>query len=225
MVLPGDEHNRASMTWRAHTDGSRSRGVLLLAAVLCAAPLVAAAVAQEAKPLVAAPAPEAIAPAPPAAEEPSGPGYRPGFIDAFGRFVGDSAAKLNSQIKNAGDALGSQLKNANEALGNLGNQTNEAAKDAAKGAVGSARDAAGTIVSLPSTRIVNGKVACTPAQNGAPDCHAAVEAICRNNGFAAGRMLDTQSSQRCPVEALLAGHIPSPGDCVVETFVTRAACQ
>lgn len=217
------------MTWRADAGEAGNRGALLLAALLSAALLAGAAIAQDAKPPVAAPAPEPAAPAPGAAEEPSGPGYKPGFIDAFGRFVGDSAAKLNSQIKSAGDALGSQIKNANEALGNLGNQTNEAAREAAKGAVegavGSARDAAGTIVSLPSTRIVTGKVACTRAQNGAPDCRAAVEAICRNSGFVAGRMLDTQSSQRCPVEALLAGHIPSPGDCVVETFVTRAACQ
>jgi hypothetical protein len=83
------------------------------------------------------PAAQPPAAQPPAAQ-PQNPGFRPGFIDAFGRFIDDSAAKLNSQ-----------LKSTNETLGNIGSQTSGAAKDAAIGAVGTARDAAGTIVGLP----------------------------------------------------------------------------
>jgi hypothetical protein len=127
----------------------------------------------------------------------------------FGRFIGDSAAKLNSQIKGA-----------NAALGDIGNQTTDAAKDA----VGGARNAAGTIIGLPNARIVTGRERCSTAPNRAPDCRAA-DAACRAKGFASGRSLDTQSAQKYPARAWLSGHFPAEGECSLETFVTRAVCQ
>jgi hypothetical protein len=152
---------------------------------------------------------------PPAAEQqPPNPSFRPGFIDAFGRFIGDSAAKLNLQ-----------LKSTNETLGNIGSQTSGAAKDVAMGAVGTARDAAGTIVGLPSARMVSGRERCATAPNGAPDCRAAADAACRAKGFESGRSLDTQSVQKCPARVWLSGHLPAEGECPHETFVTRAVCQ
>jgi hypothetical protein len=146
---------------------------------------------------------------PPAAQPPN-TDYQPGFIDAFGRFIGESAAKLNSQIKST-----------NETLGGIGSQTS----DAAKGAVGSAKEAAGSIMGLPNARIVTGRERCAAAQNGAPDCRAAADAACRSKGFASGRSLDTQSAQKCPARVWLSGRMPVEGDCSLETFVTRAVCQ
>jgi hypothetical protein len=183
------------------------------AAVLSLALAAGAALAQESKP-------PPVAPSPPAAEE-----SKPGFIDAFGRFIDDSAAKLNSQLKSANDSLGSGLKSANDALGNIGNQTSEAAKDA----VGNARDAAGTIIGLPGTRVVTGRERCAAAANGAPDCRAAADTACRSKGFVSGRMLDTEQARKCPTAAIISAlsdrRLPSAGDCTVETFVTRAVCQ
>jgi hypothetical protein len=155
------------------------------------------------------PAAQPPAPQPPASEPPDAD-YQPGFIDAFGRFIGESAAKLNSQIKST-----------NETLGGIGSQTSEAAK----GAVGSAKDAAGTIMGLPNARIVTGRERCAAAPNGAPDCRAAADAACRSKGFASGRSLDTQSAQKCPARVWLSGRMPVEGDCSLETFVTRAVCQ
>jgi hypothetical protein len=146
----------------------------------------------------------------PPVTQPPAANYQPGFIDVFGRFIGDSAAKLNSQ-----------LKSANETLGDLGSQTSEAAK----GAVGTARNAAGTIIGLPNARIVTGRERCTAAANGAPDCRAAADAACRAKGFASGRSLDTQSVQKCPARVWLSGRLPAEGECPLETFVTRAVCQ
>lgn len=140
--------------------------------------------------------------------------HKPGFIDVFGRFIGDSATKLNSQIKST-----------NETLGHLGSQTGDAAKDAALGAVGTAKDAAGTLMGLPSARIVTGRERCAIAPNGVPDCRAAADAACRGKGFGSGRSLDTQSAQKCPARAWLSGHFPAESDCQLETFVTRAVCQ
>ena len=138
----------------------------------------------------------------------------PAASSTLGRFIGDSAAKLNSQ-----------LKSTNETLGNIGSQTSGAAKDAAMGAVGSARDAAGTIVGLPSARMVSGRERCAAAPNGAPDCRAAADAACRAKGFGSGRSLDTQSVQKCPARVWLSGHLPAEGECPHETFVIRAVCQ
>jgi hypothetical protein len=158
---------------------------------------------------VASPPSAAPAAQPPVAE-PLNPSFGPGFIDVFGRFIGESAAKLNST-----------LKSTNETLGDIGSQTS----DAAKGAVGTAKNAAGTIIGLPSARIVSGRERCTASANGAPDCRAAADAACRNKGFASGRSLDTQSEQKCPARVWLSGRFPAEGECQLETFVTRAVCQ
>ena len=158
----------------------------------------------------AAPTPAAQPPA----SEPPNADYQPGFIDAFGRFIGESAAKLNLE-------LNSQIKSTNETLGGIGSQTSEAAR----GAVGSAKDAAGTIMGLPNARIVTGRERCAAAANGAPDCRAAADAACRSKGFASGKSLDTQSAQKCPARVWLSGRLPAEGDCSLETFVTRAVCQ
>jgi hypothetical protein len=136
--------------------------------------------------------------------------YQPGFIDAFGRFIEDSAAKLNSE-----------LKNAHERLGGIGNQTG----DAAKGAVDTAKGAADAIIGLPNARIVIGKERCAASANGAPDCRAAADAACRGKGFASGKSLDTQTTQKCPARVWLSGRLPADGECALETFVTRAVCQ
>jgi hypothetical protein len=155
------------------------------------------------------PAAQPPAAQPPAAQPPNA-SYQPGFIDVFGRFIGESAAKLNST-----------LKSTNETLGDIGSQTGEAAK----GAVDTAKDAAGTIIGLPNARIVTGRERCAASANGAPDCRTAADAACRSKGFASGRSLDTQSAQKCPARVWLSGRFPAEGDCTLETFVTRAVCQ
>jgi hypothetical protein len=158
----------------------------------------------------ATPSPSPPSEAQPPAAQPPNSSYQPGFIDVFGRFVGDSAAKLNSQ-----------LKSTNETFGNIGSQTGDVAKDA----VGTAKNAADAIIGLPSARIVTGRERCAVAANGAPDCRAAADAACRGKGFASGRSLDTQSAQKCPARVWLSGRLPAEGDCTLETFLTRAVCQ
>ena len=178
-----------------------------LSLALCATLVAFSAFAQEARAEpqldVVSPPPVAEPPAPPPAAQPPNPNYQPGFIDVFGRFIGESAAKLNSQIKST-----------NETLGDLGNQTGDAA-----------RGAAGTIMGLPNARIVTGRERCTVAANGAPDCRAAAVVACRGKGFTSGKSLDTQSVQKCPARVWLSGRLPQDGDCQLETFVTRAVCQ
>jgi hypothetical protein len=181
----------------------------LAAAVLAGCLTVAAAQAQQLQhvpqqqqdPQSSEPVPYVVDPPStvPPEEAPPPSGYRPGFIDALGRWLGDSKA-----------ALDSQMKSTQETLGTLGSQ---------------ARDAAGNVMVVPGSRVITGRQLCPPAANGAPDCQQGVVALCRTKGMEAGRSLDVTSSQRCPAKVWMSGRPPKDGECRLETFVTRAVCQ
>jgi hypothetical protein len=68
---------------------------------------------------------------------------------------------------------------------------------------------------LSTAAIASGRQQCVVASNGAPDCGAAVNALCRANGFEAGASLNTQSE-------LCLDRSRGTSTCV---FVTRAACR
>lgn len=96
---------------------------------------------------------------------------------------------------------------------------------AAKSTVDVAKDAADALMRIPGTRVVSAREHCLRAANGAPDCVAAANAICRGKGFGSGTSLDTESAQKCPARVWLSGRLPAEGECKTETFVTRALCQ
>jgi hypothetical protein len=168
-------------------------------------PLGSGVVAQEARPEVLNDAAETTAPAP--APNSS---FAPGFIDTLGRWMGDSRA-----------ALDSQLKNTQEAIGGIGAQ----ATDALKGAAGAAQQTTGAIIGLPVGQMITGRQLCAPAANGAPDCGPAAETLCKAKGFSSGRGLEVASTQRCSARIWRSRPNPADGPCGTETFVTRAVCQ
>jgi hypothetical protein len=88
-----------------------------------------------------------------------------------------------------------------------------------------AKDAAGMILGLSNTGIVTVHERCAVAASGAPDCQTTAIAVCRGKGFGTGKILDTQSEQKCPSSLLLQGRRPNDADCATEIFVTRALCQ
>jgi hypothetical protein len=143
---------------------------------------------------------------PPAAPAPatSPPAQQPGFIDAFGWWLEEGAAKLKANMQGA-----------QEKLDRFGNQAREATKDAT-----------GAVVGLPNTRVVSARERCAAAQNGAPDCQTAATTLCRGKGFQTGKILDTQSEQKCSSgRFLLEGRAPTSSECPTLMFVTRAMCQ
>ena len=170
-------------------------------------PLAGGAVAHEARPEVPNDAAETTAPAPGPAHNPS---FAPGFIDALGRWMGDSRATLDSQ-----------LKNTQEAIGGIGAQATEALK----GAAGAAQQTTGAMVGLPVGQMITGRQLCAPAANGGPDCGPAAEALCKAKGFSSGRGLEVASTQRCSARIWRSRPNPADGPCGTETFVTRAVCQ
>jgi hypothetical protein len=89
-----------------------------------------------------------------------------------------------------------------------------------------AKDAGDSLTRLakPSS-MVNGRMGCPVAANGAPDCKAGADKLCQAKGFKEGKSLDTDAAEKCSAKVFLPGYKREPGDCRTENYVTRALCQ
>jgi len=164
------------------TAGSRPRATARLAGVALALLMAGPTAAQDAP---AEPPPSAAPPA--------------GILDTIGRWLDESKAKIDGQIKNSQDA----------------------AKDAAE----RAGQATGVVLGWPGAKVAHGRVRCAVAPNGAPDCTEAANALCRTKGFSFGKSLDINTAQKCPTWVWLSGRPAPEGTCTTETFVLGASCQ
>jgi len=132
-----------------------------------------------------------------------------GFFATVGRWFSQQSANVNSTFKDARQKV--------EGFG-------QDAGAAAKSTVDGAKDAAGAVARIPNLRTVSGHEKCQVAPNGAPDCVAAANAICKTKGFGSGRSLDMTTAEICPPKVWMAGRSTGP-ECQIETFVSRAVCQ
>lgn len=132
-----------------------------------------------------------------------------GFFAAIGRWFSQQSANVNSTFKDARQKVEGFSQDAGAA---------------AKSTVEGAKDAAGAVARIPNVRTVSGHEKCQVAPNGAPDCVAAANAICKTNGFDSGRSLDMTTAEICPPKVWMAGRSTGP-ECRMETFVSRAVCQ
>jgi hypothetical protein len=175
---------------------------------ICVFGIPLAALAQDARPpLVQNPT---ESPGDPAINQPAAPpalappeAFKPGFIDAVGRWLEQGAARLKSDMHDA-----------QEKLDKFGNQARDTAKETT-----------GAVIGLPNARVIAGHERCAAAQGGGSDCQAAADTVCRGKGFQGGKSLDTQSEQKCPTKLLLEGRAPNNTECPTTIFVTRAMCQ
>lgn len=173
--------------------------MILIAAVSVAMVAATAAWPQQAQPqLQVAPSQQSVPPAgPPPAPEKS----NPGLIEEFGKLLKDSASGLGSTIPT--------LPSPSQALEGL----NSSAKDAT--------DNLKRIAPLSGQTVATGRTLCPPAANGAPDCKRGADQLCKEKGYAEGRSVDVESTQKCSAKAYFSGN----GACRTENFVTRAVCQ
>lgn len=135
------------------------------------------------------------------------------FFAKIGRWFDEQAASFNSNFK-------STVKTTKEGLDNFGHEAGMAAKatgDAAKGAV----DAVGK---LTNTHVVRGHQKCNLAANGAPDCVAAANAVCKAGGYTEGKSVDMTTAEDCPPGVWLSGRTED-SQCKTITFVSRAVCR
>jgi hypothetical protein len=144
--------------------------------------------------------PASLAPQPPPsmptdAASPSG-SSRPGLIDKLGGWLKDSA-----------DGVASGLKGTQQQIDSINKGTVDA------------------LTRIPVTGFATGRVACPMTANGAPDCYAASSKLCQDKGYASGKSLATEAAETCNPRIYLPGYKRKDGDCRIDTFVTRAACQ
>ena len=132
-----------------------------------------------------------------------------GFFAAVGRWFSQQSANVNATFKDARQKVEGFSQDAGAA---------------AKSTVDGAKDAAGAVARIPNVRTVSGHEKCQVAPNGAPDCVAAANAICKTKGFDSGRSLDMTTAEICPPKVWMAGRSTGP-ECRTETFVSRAVCQ
>jgi hypothetical protein len=132
-----------------------------------------------------------------------------GFIAAVSRWWKEQTATVNSSFEDARKKV---------------EGFSSAAGEAAKTTVEGAKDAAGAVARIPTTRAISGHAKCQPAPNGAPDCVAAANALCKTKGFDSGKSLDMTTAEVCPAKVYLSGRSTGP-ECSTETFVSRALCQ
>lgn len=177
--------------------GVRGR-MILMATVSVAMVAATTARSQQTQPqLQVAPsqqvAPPTAAPPIPAPERPN-----PGLIEEFGKLLKDSASGLSSTIPSPSQTL---------------DGLNSSAKDAT--------DSLKRIAPLSGQTVATGRMLCPAATNGAPDCKRGADQLCKEKGYAEGKSVDVESTQKCSAKAYFSGQ----GACQTENFVTRAVCQ
>jgi hypothetical protein len=153
------------------------------------------------------------------AAPPPAPEQKPGVFQSIGRWFDQGATSFREHLQGAKrkmDDLGDEAAANSKAFGDGAATAGKNAADATKGAVDG-------LAKLPTARVMNGREKCAIAPNGAPDCGAAAEQLCKKHGFASGKSMDFTSAEECPARAYLSGG--SPAQCQTVTFVNRAMCQ
>jgi hypothetical protein len=137
----------------------------------------------------------------------------PGLFESIGRWLDRSARNFHDQWRSAADRAAANSR-----------EMTERAEELSKNAAQATADAVDAVAKLPAARVMDGRERCAVAPNGAPDCRAAAEALCRRHGFASGKSVDFTSARECPARALIGGQA-SEAECTTVTFINRAMCQ
>ncbi len=143
-------------------------------------------------------APQAQPPPPDAAPPPTSPlsSSRPGLIDKLGDLLRDSAEGVSSGLKG----------------------TQQRIEDLNKGTLD-------TLTSIPIAGFAAGRSLCPRAVQWRARLLRRDRKTLQGQGLHLGRSLDTESSETCNPRVYLPGYQRKAGDCRIDTFVTRAACQ
>ena len=66
------------------------------------------------------------------------------------------------------------------------------------------------VVRIPTARAISGHEKCQLAPNGAPDCVAAANTMCKAKGFGSGKSLDMTTAEVCPAKVYMSGRSTGP---------------
>lgn len=147
------------------------------------------------------------------------------MFDAIGRWFDKGASSFRDHLRgakermdNIGDDAAANSKQIESGAAEVG----KGAAEVGKGAVEATRSAVDAVARLPTARVMRGRERCELAPNGAPDCIAAAELLCRKHGFATGKSIDFTSAEDCPVKSYLG---QGRDECTTVTFISQAMCQ
>jgi hypothetical protein len=141
----------------------------------------------------------------------------PGFFESIGRLFDQSATNFRDSLQGAKRRMDDL---SDEAAANT-RGINEKAAEVGKNAAEATR---GAVDVMTKSRVMSGRERCTTAPNGAPDCVAAAEQLCRKHGYTTGKSMDFTSAEECPAKVYLNGQQTGP-ECYTVTFISRAMCQ
>jgi hypothetical protein len=156
----------------------------------------------------------AAAPPPQAGEGKAG--RDPGVFETIGRWFDQGARNIQDHWR----GTKAPVDDLNDRAAANAKDMSDRAEEMRKGAA----EAVEAVAKLPGTRVMSGRERCTVAPNGAPDCVAAAEALCRKHGFSSGKSVDFTSAEECSPRAVLSGRV-TEADCSTVTFISRAMCQ
>jgi hypothetical protein len=160
-----------------------------------------------------------------AAAQGAGPGPEaPGLFTRMGQWFDQTTDNFNAGVRGMRDRFMTFGHEAGTAAKATVDNTKAAADAMAKATVDNTKAAADAVARFPNTRVVTGHAKCKNAPNGAPDCAAAANEVCKSKGFAGGNSVDMTTAEICPAKVYLAGQSSGP-ECHTETFVSRALCQ
>lgn len=149
---------------------------------------------------------------------------KPGLFESVGRWFDQGAANFRDHLRGAKrkmDDLGEDTAAKNKEFSDQAAKIGEGAADVGKDAADVTKNAMDAVAKLPTARMMSGRERCASAPNGAPDCVAAAEALCRKHGYSTGRSMDFTSAEECPARTLLG----QSDECTSITFISRAMCQ
>ena len=192
---------------------------------LAAAVAVACLVLGLTLPLAASAQNAAPPPDSPAPMQPAPPSPKPGVFQSIGKWFDEGASNFRDHLRGAKRKMDDLGDDAASNRRDFSDKASEAGKNAAaigKNAADATINAVDAVAKLPAARMMQGRERCVTAPNGAPDCLAAAEALCRKHGFASGKSMDFTSAEECPARNLLG---QQPKECVTLTFISRAMCQ
>ena len=155
---------------------------------------------------------------------PAPPQNKPGLFEAIGRFFDRGTSTFREHLSGAKqrmDDLGDQAASNTKQIESGAAEVGKGAAEVGKNAAEATKSAVDAVARLPTARVMRGRERCAVAPNGAPDCVAAAEALCRKHGFASGKSMDFTSAEECPAKS----YIGQGGECTTITFISQAMCQ
>src|SRR5712671_1496742 len=126
---------------------------------------------------------------------------KPGVFESIGRWFDQGASNFREHLQGAKR----KMDDLNDEAAANSRGFNDRAAEVGKSAADATKSAVDAVSKLPTARVMTGRERCVVAPNGAPDCLAAAEQLCKKHGYVSGKSMDFTSAEECPAKVYLGG--------------------